>query len=512
MLSSFIWVPLIGSAVIGFWPQALTVNRARQLILGILIVLGILSIRLLTQFDLQASDLQFEIQSEWLPMLGVNFHLGLDGLSLPLLVLNTVLTGIVVFSVSDSLRRPQLFFSLILVVNAATSGAFLAHNSLLFFVFYELELIPLYFLISIWGGPRCGYAAFKFLLYTAVSGILMLVGFLALNGLTEAPSFDLADMQVRQVPLSVQVLVMGILLLAFAIKIPLIPLHTWLPDAYGAASAPVSILLGGIISKLGTYGLIRFCLQLFPDAWTTLAPGLATWGALSVTIGSLAAIAQKDIKQMVAYSSIGHMGYILLGCAAATQVSLVGVVALMVTHGLILAILFNLVGLIELKVGTRDLDVLNGLLNPIRGLPVISALLILGGMASAGIPGLASFVAEFLIFQGSYSVYPWQTLIGVIGTGLTAVYFVIMLNRTCFGKLDNDTAYYPPVTWAERLPSLVLAILIVFLGIQPTWMVRWTTTLATEASVALAQLDQPQVMTVVDSQNSQSFQTTSQET
>ncbi len=491
MLSSFIWIPLVGSMVIGLWPGGLSFQQIRRILVVILVALGILIIRLLTQFELHTTALQFEQMIDWIPSIGLNYHVGLDGLSLPLLVLNTLLTGIVIYSVNETVLRPQLFYSLLLVVNAATSGAFIAQNALLFFLFYELELVPLYLLISVWGGAQRGYAAFKFLLYTAISGILMLAGFLALNVLTSAPSFDLQDLNTAGLALPVQIGVMLTLLLAFAIKIPLIPLHTWLPDAYGAASAPVSILLGGIISKLGTYGLIRFCLQLFPDAWSALAPTLATWGALSVTLGSLAAIAQKDIKQMVAYSSIGHMGYILLGCASATHVSLVGTVALMVTHGLILAILFNLVGLIELKVGTRELDVLNGLLNPIRGLPLVSALLILGGMASAGIPGLASFVAEFLIFQGSYQVYPWQTLVGVIGTGLTAVYFVIMLNRTCFGKLDNQTAYYPLVTWPERIPSLVLAALIVFLGIQPTWMVRWSDSLAAQTSVTVARTTQP---------------------
>jgi NAD(P)H-quinone oxidoreductase subunit 4 len=168
------------------------------------------------------------------------------------------------------------------------------------------------------------------------------------------------------------------------------------------------------------------------------------------------------------------MGYVLLGSAALTQLALVGAISQMVAHGLILAILFHLVGVIEAKVGSRELDVLNGLMNPIRGLPSISSLLVLGAMASAGIPGLAGFIAEFLVFQGSYAVFPVQTLLAVLGTGLTAVYFVILLNRTCFGKLDNDTAYYPRVLWPDKLPALILAVLIIFLGLQPTWLVRWT--------------------------------------
>jgi NAD(P)H-quinone oxidoreductase subunit 4 len=179
---------------------------------------------------------------------------------------------------------------------------------------------------------------------------------------------------------------------------------------------------------------------------------------------------------MVAYSSIGHMGYIMLGTAALTPLSMVGVIAQMVAHGLILALLFYLVGIIESKVGTRELDVLNGLLNPIRGLPLTAALMIFGAMASAGIPGMAGFIAEFLVFQGSYAVFPLPTILGIIGTGLTAVYFVILLNRTCFGRLDNQSAYYPRVTGREYLPAVVLTGLILFLGVQPSWLVRWSET------------------------------------
>jgi NAD(P)H-quinone oxidoreductase subunit 4 len=213
---------------------------------------------------------------------------------------------------------------------------------------------------------------------------------------------------------------------------------------------------------------------------------LSIIGVVSVLYGALSAIAQKDIKRMVAYSSIGHMGYIVVAAAALTPLSLLGAVSQMVSHGLILALLFYLVGVIETKVGTRDLDVLNGLMNPLRGLPLVSALLIAAGMASAGIPGLVGFIAEFMVFQGTYPVFPWQTLLCIFASGLTAVYFVILLNRTCFGKLDNNTAYYPKVLRAEKVPALVLAALIFFLGIQPTWLVRWTETTTTAIVAAVS--------------------------
>ena len=273
--------------------------------------------------------------------------------------------------------------------------------------------------------------------------------------------------------LTTQLILLSVLLVGFGIKIPLVPLHTWLPDAYTEASPAVTILLGGILAKLGTYGLIRFGLQLFPDTWSLVAPGLAIIGTVSVLYGALSAIAQRDIKRMVAYSSIGHMGYILVAVAAGTRLSVLGAVAQMIGHGLILALLFHLVGIVERKVGTRDLDVLNGLMNPIRGLPLTSGLLIMAGMASAGIPGLVGFVAEFIIFQGSFTTFPIPTLLCIIASGLTAVYFIILLNRTCFGKLDNNLAYYPRVSRLESAPAFVLTIIIFVLGIQPNWLLRW---------------------------------------
>jgi len=280
-------------------------------------------------------------------------------------------------------------------------------------------------------------------------------------------SFDYSNLAVDSFSLKAQLILLTLVIVGFAIKVPLVPLHTWLPDAYTEASPATTILLGGILAKLGTYGLIRFGLELFPTAWALVAPGLSIIGTISVLYGALGAIAQKDIKRMVAYSSIGHMGYILVAAAAANRLSILGSVAQMISHGLILALLFYLVAIVERKTGTRDLDVLNGLMNPIRGLPLISGLLILGGMASAGIPGLVGFVAEFIVFQGSFSSFPVATLLCIIASGLTAVYFVILLNRTCFGKLDNELAYYPKVTLRESLPPVILTIIIIILGLQP---------------------------------------------
>ena len=427
-----------------------------------------------------------------MPLLGLNYDLGLDGLSLLMVALNSLITWVALWSSRSEIERARMFYALMLLVSGGVAGAFLAQNLLLFFLLYEVELVPLYLLVAIWGGEKRNYAATKFLLYTALSGALMLAGFLATVWLTNRPDFAYSAALGQGLPMAAQVSLLLVMLVAFGIKIPLVPFHTWLPDTYVAASAPVAMMLGGVLAKLGTYGLFRFGLGMFPDAWSVLSPYLAIWGAISVLYGAITAIAQKDIKRMVAYSSIGHMGYVLLGGAALTDLALTGAVSQMVSHGIVLAILFHLVGVVEAKVGTRELDVLNGLMNPIRGLPMTSAFLVLGGMASAGIPGLIGFVTEFLVFQGSYAVYPLQTLLCVIGTGLTAVYFVILLNRTCFGKLDNQIAYFPKVDFIERFPALVLAALILFLGIQPNWLVRWGEPAAT-GLVAMAPQSTPEI-------------------
>ncbi len=473
MLSTLLILPIVGSLIVGFYPGKLESSKLRQITAFFALIIFGWSLWLLGNFNLSQPGLQLTEYLEWLPQIGLSYSLAVDGLSLPLIVLSTLLTGIAIYSIGESLERSRLYYALVLLINAGISGALMAQNLMLFIIFYELELIPFYLMIAIWGGPKRGYASIKFLLYTAISGLLVLAAFLGIAFLGGTNSFDYNAIASQGFSLNTQLILLSLILIGFGIKIPLVPLHTWLPDAYTEASPATAILLGGILAKLGTYGLIRFGLEMFPEAWSIVAPGLAIIGTVSVLYGALTAIAQKDIKRMVAYSSIGHMGYILVATAAGTELSVLGAVAQMISHGLILALLFHLVGIVERKVGTRDLDVLNGLMNPIRGLPLTSALLITAGMASAGIPGLVGFIAEFLVFQGSFSVFPLPTLLCIIASGLTAVYFVILMNRTCFGKLDNNLAYYPKVSATETIPALVLTAIILLLGVQPNWLVRW---------------------------------------
>jgi NAD(P)H-quinone oxidoreductase subunit 4 len=492
MLSILLWIPLIGAVALVLLPGLQDSRRAQWAALLVAAFAFAWTGVLGFQFDFSAAGSQFQERLPWLETLGLQYQVGVDGLSFPLVVLNNLLTCVAIYSSEREVERPRFYYSLLLLLNFGVVGAFLSENLLLFFLFYEIELIPLYLLIAIWGGARRGYAATKFLIYTAVSGIAILGSFLGLIWLSGADSFALQRDLANALPLTQQVILLSGLLLGFGIKIPLVPLHTWLPDAHVEASTPVSVLLAGVLLKLGTYGLLRFGLGLFPEAWSVLAPYLASWAVVSVLYGALTAIAQTDMKKMVAFSSVGHMGYILLAAAANTPLSLVAVAVQMISHGLISALLFLLVGVVYQKTGTRDLNVLRGLLNPERGLPVVGSLMVMGVMASAGIPGMVGFISEFLVFRGSFPIFPIQTLLCMVGTGLTAVYFLLLVNRAFFGRLitrsDGKVVTLPPVAWRERSPAIVLALLIVLFGLQPNWLVDWTRATLTELSTAPAVL------------------------
>lgn len=497
LLSSLLIIPFLGTLALLAWPGNPSPARLRQITIAILVLQLGLSVVTGLQFNPELPGMQLQELHHWVPGIGLDYALGIDGLSLPLVLINGGLTLVSAVITRDISKRPRLYFAMLLLISGAVNGAFLAENLLLFFLFYELELIPLWLLISVWGGVNRTYAATKFLIFTAVSGMLILGAFLGLAVLTGTVDFSLTPVLSDRLAMGGQLWLLAALLIGFGIKIPLVPLHNWLPDAHTQASTPVSVLLAGVLLKLGTYGLLRFGLQLFPEAWVKLAPGLAIWAAISVLYGSLAAIAQTDMKRMVAYSSVGHMGYVLLAAAANTPVSLLGAVFQMVSHGLISALLFLLVGIVYRKTGTRDLDVLRGLLNPERGLPLTGSLMIVAVMASAGLPGMAGFISEFLVFRGSITAFPLATLLSMVGSGLTAVYFLLLVNRAFFGRLAITPTTDDPkadarldvqlssVTPRETIPALALAAGTVFIGLLPSSLGH----LSEVATTALANLN-----------------------
>jgi NAD(P)H-quinone oxidoreductase subunit 4 len=484
LLSSLLLIPFLGTLVLLVWPGSPSPQRLRLGTIAILSLQLLMALLVLAGFDIHNEGMQLLEQHRWLPGLGLDYRLGIDGLSLPLVLINAVLTLVAAVITRDLDKRPRLYFAMLLLISGAVNGAFLAQNLLLFFLFYELELIPLWLLISVWGGVHRAYAATKFLIFTAISGMLILGAFLGLALLTGTVDFSLTPVLTDRLAMGGQLVLLIALLIGFGIKIPLVPLHNWLPDAHTQASTPVSVLLAGVLLKLGTYGLLRFGLGLFPEAWARLAPILAIWAAISVLYGSLAAIAQTDMKRMVAYSSVGHMGYVLLAAAANTPISLLGAVFQMVSHGLISALLFLLVGIVYRKTGTRDLEVLRGLLNPEKGLPLTGSLMIVGVMASAGLPGMAGFISEFLVFRGSINVFPVATLLSMVGSGLTAVYFLLLVNRAFFGRLAITAPSGDPlidsrqdvrlaaVAPRETIPAITLVAAVVGLGLLPMGLSR----------------------------------------
>ncbi|MEY3757726.1 MAG: hypothetical protein RLZZ263_880 [Cyanobacteriota bacterium] len=443
----------------------------------------------------------------WLPKLGLSLDLALDGLSLPLVLLTALLTAMAVLASPADQSRPRLYYPLLLATNLGVTGAFLAHNALLFVLAFELVLIPTTLLVAIWGGERRAGAAVRFLIYGAVSGLSLLGGILSFGWLGQgaagadvAVDFSFDALLATPLPASAQVWVLALLLLGFGLKLPVVPLHGWQPLTYAEAPPPVVMLLGGAVSKLGAYGLLRFGVALLPDAWTLFSPWIAAAGAVSAVYGALNAIAATDMRRLMAYSSLGHMGLLVLALAAATPMSLQGAVAQVIAHGLIVALLFACVGLIQRKTGTTVIAELSGLLNPIRGLPFTMALLLLALMAAAGIPGLAGFPAELLVFEGSWTVFPRATLVCLVASGFTAVYAVRLFNRVGFGRLDNARADWQNTRLGERVPALVLTVLVVITGIWPAGLTGWSE--ASTAAIALRPSDAVAVIAVAPSSSS----------
>jgi len=424
-----------------------------------------------------------DLHLAWLPKLGLSLDLGLDGLSLPMVLLTALITTLAILAAPAEQARPRLFFPLLLATNIGVVGAFLARNALLFVLAFELVLIPTTLLVAIWGGQKRAGAAIRYLIYGAVSGLSLLAAVLALGWLNRnGLSFSFDDLAHASLSPAASRWVLALLLLGFGLKLPVVPLHGWQPFTYGQAPTPVVMVLAGCVSKLGAYGLLRFGVGFLPETWVAWSPWIAAAGAVSAVYGALNAIAQVDIRRLMAYSSLGHMGLLVLAIAAATPMSLQGAVAQVLAHGLIVALLFACVGLIERKTGTTAIAELSGLLNPLRGLPFTAGMLLLALMAAAGIPGLAGFPAELLVFEGSWTTFPRATLVCLLASGFTAVYAIRLFNRVGFGRLDNDRADWQATRWGERFPALALSLLVIATGIWPQALVGWSE----PATVALA--------------------------
>ncbi|MGA7676760.1 MAG: NADH-quinone oxidoreductase subunit M [Dehalococcoidia bacterium] len=470
-LSAIVFLPVVGLVIIALLPKPQP-KMIRLIALGFTLVSFALSIAVFCLFDRSAGaigQIQFEEKLSWIPAINAFYHLGVDGLSLPLVILMTFL-GVLAVLVSWKIElRPKEYFIWLLLLETSILGVFCSLDLVLFFLFWELELVPMYFLISIWGSGRKEYSAIKYVIYTLVGSAMMLAGILSIYFTTGSLNMmELAGLAAVRpfIPLAAMFF---LLFAGFAIKLPVVPLHTWLPDAHTDAPTAVSVILAGALLKMGGYGMIRLCVTIFPEVALHYAPLLIAFAVVSVLYGAAVTLRQKDLKRLIAYSSVSHMGYVLLGIFALTQVSLTGAALQMFSHGIITGLLFAMVGLVYDKTHERNLDNLGGLA---RQMPVIVVVFSIAGLASLGLPGTSGFAAEFITFVGSYSSTAVEgirlyTILGVFGIVLTAGYILWMLQRVFYGPPLEKFKGVPDANNIEKVCIFSFVAAIMLVGIYP---------------------------------------------
>ena len=470
LLTLVVFSPLAGAALLALLPRE-EVRGIRRAALAFALVTLALSLVMLGRFQAGVADFQMRERAAWIPQWGIEYRLGVDGVSLFLVLLTTVLTPIVVLaSWGDIHRRVKEFFAFLLVLETGMLGTFVALDMFLFYVFWEVMLVPMYFLIGVWGGPGRIYAALKFVLFTMVGSLLMLVAILycAWRVRTATGLWSFAyETWLARLALSPreQLWLFAAFALAFAIKVPLFPLHTWLPDAHVEAPTGGSVILAGVLLKMGTYGFLRFALPLFPGAVAPAAPLVITLAVAGIVYGALVATVQPDLKKLVAYSSVSHLGFVMLGLFALHPTAVAGSVYQMLNHGLSTGGLFLLVGMIYERRHTRLIADFGGLWTAV---PVYAAFFMVIMLASAGLPGLNGFVGEFLILLGSFARWPWATAVATSGVVLGALYLLWMYQRVIFGPLAHaENATLPDLSAREVTVLVPVVALCLVMGLFP---------------------------------------------
>ncbi len=431
-------LPLVAACFTPLIPKASNYYWCRWYAVGVgCLELILMSVLFWTHYDATSAQFQIVESFTWLPVLGLNWTVSVDGLSAPLVLLACLVTTLSMAAAWRVNRRPRLFFALMLVLYAAQVGVFVAQDLLLFFIMWEVELVPVYLLVSIWGGQNRRYAATKFLMYTAAASIFILVAALTMAFYGDGVTFDIAQLQLKTFPLSLELLLYAGLLAAFGVKLAIFPFHTWLPDAHGEASSPVSMILAGVLLKMGGYGLIRFNLELLPHAHVYFAPILAVLGVINIIYGGLNSFAQTNMKRRLAYSSVSHMGFVLLGIASFTDLGISGALLQMLSHGLIASVLFFLAGVTYDRTHTM---MMNEMSNIGQALPRVFALFTMAAMASLALPGMSGFASEVAVFvgfttSGAYSETFRTVMVGLSAVGLilTPVYLLSMLKQVFYG-------------------------------------------------------------------------------
>jgi NAD(P)H-quinone oxidoreductase subunit 4 len=464
-LTIIILFPLLASLAIPFLPDedGKTV-RWYALVIG-LIDFVLIVVAFYLNYDLSQSGLQLVESYTWVPQLDLKWSVGVDGLSMPLVLLTGFITTLATLAAWPVTLKPKLFYFLMLAMYSGQIGVFAVQDMLLFFLFWELELIPVYLLLSIWGGKKRLYAATKFILYTAGGSLFILVAALAMAFYGDTVTFDMRLLAEKVYPLRLQLLLYGAFLIAYAVKLPIIPLHTWLPDAHGEATAPVHMLLAGILLKMGGYALIRMNLGMLPDAHVYFAPVLVILGCVNIIYAALTSFAQNNLKRKIAYSSISHMGFVLIGIASFTSLGLSGAVLQMISHGLIGASLFFLVGATYDRTHTLILQEMGGVG---KKMPKIFAMFTACSLASLALPGMSGFVAELMVFVGfatsdaySFTFRLVAVIFMAIGVILTPIYLLSMLREIFYGPENKELVEHEILMDAEPREVFIIACLLV---------------------------------------------------
>ena len=468
LIPALIVTPLIGAAIIALIPR----NRAdlfKQIAVITSVITGAMSIYMLAAFDTGDAGYQFVIDQPWIRDLGISMHFGVDGISLFLMVLTGVIFPIAMLGAKVD-HDPKPYYGWLLVLMAASMGVFSALDLVVFFAFFELVLVPMYYLIGLWGHGRRIYAANKFFLYTMLGSAFMLVALVSLAVLNAKAmgtpiTFDLVEIAQNQaISTDAGRWIFVGFAIAFAVKVPLFPLHTWLPDAHTEAPTAGSVILAAVMLKLGTYGFMRFGIDLFPEASVWAAPVMMTLGVIGIIYGAICATMQKDLKRLVAYSSIAHLGFIVLGVFSLTTQGLEGGVLIMVNHGISTGALFLLVGWIYERRHTRQISELSGLQ---KAAPIFAGVFTLVMLSSIGLPGLNGFPGEFLVLLGAFAGARWWGVVAVVGVILAALYLLWAYQRVFHGPVTEPNKGFRELRLTEALVIAPLLALIVFLGVYP---------------------------------------------
>ncbi|HET9251652.1 MAG TPA: NADH-quinone oxidoreductase subunit M [Candidatus Eisenbacteria bacterium] len=474
ILSLVTFLPLVGAALVLLTPAS-RAGAVRWIAFGISALTFLASIPLFTEFDASRSGMQFVERLPWIPSLGITYFMGVDGISVLLIVMTTFLSAIAILSSFGSItHRVKAYYATLLALETGMIGVFAALDLVLFYVFWEAVLIPMYLIIGVWGGPRRIYAAVKFILYTVAGSLLMLVAILFLyyqyHGATGEFTFDLLKLYDTPLARGAQLWLFAAFALAFAIKVPMFPFHTWLPDAHVEAPTAGSVILAGVLLKMGTYGFIRFAMPLFPDAARDFAPLIVALSVIGILYGALVAMVQPDMKKLVAYSSVSHLGFVMLGLFALNTQGIQGGVIQMVNHGLSTGALFLAVGVIYDRRHTREIAQFGGLAEVI---PWFAAFFLIICLSSLGLPGLNGFVGEFLVLLGAFREWPVVAAIAALGVILAAVYLLWMYQRVMFGPVTNEKNRGLRDLSAREFWTLApVLLLILWLGVYPNPFLR----------------------------------------